>query len=80
MRSPLADMVRMCTTSERDSLGTWRSAPLSPALLHSAEFSSVNTCNVERKRRVGRGRGEDLCCVKGRAGIADLLMFRGKEG
>lgn len=51
MRSPLADMVRMCTTSKRDSLGTWCSAPLSSALLHSAEFSSVNTCDG------GRGKG-----------------------
>ena len=57
MRSPLADMVRMCTTSERDNLGTWCSAPLSPALLHSAEFSSVNTCNIVTEGG-GRGRRE----------------------
>ena len=58
MRSPLADMVRMCTTSERDNLGTWCSAPLSPALLHSAEFSSVNTCDSGREKEEGEGEGE----------------------
>ena len=68
MRSPLADMVRMCMTSERDNLGTWCSAPLSPALLspallspallHSAEFSSVNTCDRGREKEEGEGKGE----------------------